>query len=162
MIHLKEINLSEAEIQKQKVLSMRSQLKKEADKLKDMLVSLNLDYYGTSPREYYNNIKKEYVTDDGYSVNIEKGQITITKRLRRNLTIIWTGTFNETTFFSSYQCYLKYDSGRTSHSITSIIKLIEKHKNEINRIVEIIENERIYNPFSEFTEFYSFTDFNNK
>lgn len=162
MIHLKEINLTEAEIQKQKVLSMRSQLKKETEKLKDMLVALNLDYYGTSPRDYYNNIKKEYATDDGYSVNIEKGQITITKRLRRNLTLIWTDTFNETTSFSSYRCYLNYDSGRISNSITSIIKLIEKHKNEINRIVEIIENERIYNPFSEFSEFYSLIDFSNK
>ena len=161
MVCLKEINLTEAEKQKQKVIDIAEELQKEQNKLRDMLVALNLEYYGTTPSNYYKSIKKCYVTDDGYSVIIEKGVISICKRIQTNLTITWSETFNETTAFSIYRCSFEYDSGR--HTNSSIVKgeIAAKHKNEIKRMQEILKEEQIYNPFLEFSGFYSFIDFYN-
>lgn len=159
MICLKEIDLSKAEEKKQKVISIRTELEKEQNELRDLLVVLNLDYYGTSPSNYYKSIKKDYVTDDDYSVRIEQGLISISKRLQENLTLMWRETFSENTSFSIYRSIFRYDYGRHIDSPITKDKMAKKYKNEVMRIQEIIEEEKVYNPFSEYLEFYSFLDF---
>lgn len=159
MIHLKEINLSEVEKQKQKVMRIREELKKEEDKLRSSLVALNLDYYGTSPSNYYKSIEKNYVTEDGYSVMIENGTITISKKIQKNLTMIWMESFNPDTTFCVSRSTFKYDSNRYIESTIVKNEIAEKHKDEIARFQQILQEEQIFDPFSEYTKFYSFLDF---
>ena len=124
-----------------------------------MLVSLNLDYYGSSPSNYYKDIKKEYVTEDDYSVKIENGEISIVKKLQDNLTMEWKAKFNENTVFYVPHAFFQYNSGRYIESSISKRKVVDKHIDKIKWMEEILEEEQTYNPFSEWSDFYSFTDF---
>lgn len=133
MVQLKEIDLTDVELKKQRVLSIRAELAKEQEELKDMLVALNLDYYGMAPSKYYKSIHKEYLTDDGYSVQIKQGEISISKRLQENLMIIWKETFDANTEFSLYRSLFIYDSGRHIDSFISKDRIAQKYKSEIGR-----------------------------
>ena len=161
MVRLKEIDLTDVESKKQRVLSIRAELAKEQEELKDMLVALNLDYYGMVPSKYFKSIDKEYVTDDGYEVKINQGKISISKRLQENLMITWIESFDMDTKFSISRSFFRYDSGRNINSFISKDKIAEKYKNEIDRFRCILEEELVYNPFSEYRDFYSFIDFYN-
>lgn len=159
MIHLKDIDLSEVEKKKQVIESIEQKLKKEQDELRDMLVALNLDYYGMAPSQFYKSISKKYITDDEYSVCIKNGTISISKRLKEDLLMTWSDIFNADTMINISRSSFRYDSGRYVKSLIAQTNLAEKYTTVITRMAEILEEERICDPFTEYRKFYSFIDF---
>ena len=160
MVVLKEINLDPVRKQLEVVKSIQSKLDNEREVLKEILVTLNLDYYGTDPFNYYKTIKKDYITEDGYSVKIENKFIHISKRVKSNLIIKYIARFEANAEFSLYDLSFEYDSGR-SISIKNQ-SMVKKNEMEIERMKEIYEGEKIFNPFKEFQGFYGILDFHRK
>ena len=159
MRKLKEIDLSQAAALMQKINAMQQAVDEEKKRLTEMLVSLNLEYYGSSPSKYYKSIQREYRTEDDFFVKIDSGTITITKKITDNLTVIYKDRFDETTNFNILRCTFVYDSGRHVHWSGQKQTLAEKHSEQCSRFEEILREEQVYNPFTDFGNYISFTDF---
>lgn len=156
---LREVDLSQATALMEKIGIMQHTLNEEKKRLTELLVNLNLEYYGSSPSEFYKSIHKEYCTEDGYSVKINSGDITISKKITDNLTVISMERFNEYTSFCLEHCAFVYDSGRHIEEPRQKRKLAEKHTGQFSRFEEILKGELVYNPFASFGKYISFTDF---
>lgn len=159
MKELRKIDLSEAEAKMNKVEAMKQVLDAEQKELTELLVKLNLEYYGTSPIEFYKAICKKYCTEDGFSVEIASGRITILKKIADNLTVIYKDSFREATRFDVFRCTFVYDSGRHIQWSHQKREFEEKYPEQFNRFEEILQEEQVYNPFIAFNEYISFTDF---
>lgn len=156
---LREVDLSQATAMMEKIGIMQQALNEEKKRLTGLLVNLNLEYYGSSPSEFYKSIHKEYCTEDEFSVKIDSGNITISKKITDNLTVTWIERFYEYTSFGLYHCSFTYDSGRHIEEYRQKSKFAEKHAEQFKRFEEILNNEQVYNPFTSFAKYISFTDF---
>lgn len=156
---LREIDLSQATELMEKVDTMQRELDMEKGRLTKLLVDLNLEYYGTSPGKYYNSIEKEYCTEDGFSVKIDSGTITIRKKITDKLNVTFKDRFYESSHFSAGRCEFVYDSGRHIQFSYQKQMIVEKYAEQFSRFEEILQNELIYDPFADFGNYISFTDF---
>lgn len=156
MIYLKEVDLTEIEIQKQKVEEAEAKLEKEREKLRNILATSVLDYFGMSPYCYYSSLKKDYITEDGYSVQIKDGYITVVKKVKDNLTMTF---YTEIDRYSYIDVWFKYDSGRYIESPVAKNKMMKKYESEVIRMNKLLETERVYNPFEDFRSYYASMDF---
>ena len=156
---LRDIDLTQASALREKIIFLNEELEAEKKKLTDLLVTLNLEYYGTSPSNYYNSIMKEYDTEDGFYVKIASGEIIISKKLKENLTVTFFARFDDFTEFSAYRCEFIYASGRRVNEHCKKLEIMNKYCNISKRFEEILMSEKVYNPFTDFGEYYSFVDF---
>lgn len=156
---LQDVDLSQATAMKEEIETMQQTLDEKRRQLTELLVNHNLKYYGSSPNKFYMSIHKEYCTEDGFFVKIESGNITISKKISENLTVIYNDHFNEYTYFNISHCDFVYDSGRCIRWGGQKHALIEKYAMQVDRFDEILKNEQVYNPFVDFSNYISFTDF---
>lgn len=156
---LREVDLSQATALMKKIETMQQALDEEKKSLTELLVNLNLEYYGSSPSEFYKSIHKEYCTADGFYVKIDSGNIHISKKITDNLTVTYMERFDESTCFSVGRCVFVYDSGRCIQWSHQKQQLAKKYVMQFERFEEILKNEQVYNPFVDFGKYISFTDF---
>ena len=156
---LREVDLSQATAMMEKLEIIQQALNEEKKQLTELLVNLNLEYYGSSPSKFYKSIYKEYCTEDGFSVKIYSGDITISKKITDKLTVISMERFDEYTRFCLEHCAFVYDSGRHIEDPLQKRKLAERHPEQFSRFEEILKDELVYSPFVSFEKYISFTDF---
>jgi len=156
---LKDVDLSQATAMMEKIETMQKSLDAEKKRLTELLVNLNLEYYGTSPSEFYKSIHKEYCTEDGFCVKIDSGNISISKKITDNLTVTYRDRFYEKTSFSVFRCEFVYDSGRHINWSHQKREFVEKHAGQFNRFEEILQEEQVFDPFVDFGNYISFVDF---
>lgn len=128
-------------------------------------MNISLEYYGSSPSDYYKyykSITKDYHTEDGFYVKIDSGNITISKKITNILTVTYRDRFYEATSFSVFHCSFVYDSGRCIQWSHQRQELAEKHANQFQRFEEILQSEQVWNPFIGFGNYISFIDFYKK
>jgi len=156
---LKDVDLSQATAMMEKIEAMQKTLDAKKRQLTELLVNLNLEYYGTSPSKFYKAIQKEYCTEDGIIVKINSGRIAISSKITDNLLVTFEDKFDETTSFTSSHCECTYNSGRRIHNVVQIRELVKKHSRQFERFEEILNEEQVYNPFATFGNYISFADF---